>query len=156
MGLLLPDTQLPQAIGQRTGRHRGLQTVCSGRTKTLMTCRHRARAEVEEAAPLPSFGLRASCSQKVQIYYHLNLSTLSTSTAARLYEALTGEEPQNSLDQKRIPACPLVRVLFLAGFCYWFLKENTKERQHNLLPLNQATVSQSLLERGPSQCTGVY
>lgn len=38
-----------------------------------------------------------------------------------------GEKQQNPFVTKRVPACPLVWLLFPASLCYLFLKENTED-----------------------------
>lgn len=49
-------------------------------------------------------------------------------TAARLFQGQLGKEPQTSLFQNRILACPLVKFLFSARFCFFFKNKNPKEK----------------------------
>lgn len=114
-GCLILNTQLPQSIClQRTGRQ---TTGCVQEGPgPLINCGHGQRAEVKEA--MISTSLQVSTHRRPQD----GLFRLSPPGPAvvRLLGTQPGEEQQNSLVQKRVPAYPPICSCVQLAFVTWF------------------------------------
>lgn len=97
-----------------TVRHEGLQTVCPGRGRTLVTCGQSKGQGWRELHLYPRPRLRASCAPTEVP------ERAPTEAGTQNKEGQLGEEPHNSLFQDRILVCPLVKFLFSARFCFCF------------------------------------
>lgn len=114
----------------------------------LGTFGHRQWAEVEDAISLPDIRLRSPLTEGSGLPHSLLLAQHYSQTLGNS----TCRELQNSLVQKRILACPPMR-LFPASLGYLFQRK-TQRTQGKRLYLNQAEASRSLLGRAPSTMQG--